>query len=85
MLATPPRSENAHESSIDYSAKRTRGMYSSRDVTFIEFLTPYVKLAYFFCPSVYLSVLTRANDTSWSGTQLRCRETRIYVYKVVNV
>ena len=47
MLATPPGSVHTHESAIDDHAERTPGMYSSRDIMLIAFLTPYVKLAHY--------------------------------------
>lgn len=43
-LATPPRGVRTRESTVDYFAKHTPGMYSSRDITLIAFLTLYMYL-----------------------------------------
>ena len=53
-------SVHTHESAIDDHAERTPGMYSSRDVTLIAFLTPYVKLAHCYtaCELLHLLLLS---------------------------
>ena len=68
MLATPPGSVHTHESAIDDHAKRTPGMSSSRDVTLIAFLTPYVKLAHWGCARPVALELCLSNKKAYKYT-----------------